>query len=352
MPVVPGLALSPIPLAGFTLLMTVILAFATAFIGRIAGGAWRFYHRPCAVCVASGAATAGAGGAGGVDRAVPPAVGAVQPWGIGVFDVDYRKLCGRAASVRRLGQILRRVFHGPVCHRPWHGASVFCHWPYPDGDPTIMTYDVTAIRADFPILSRQVNGRDLVYLDNGASAQKPQVVIDAVNRAYAHEYANVHRGLHYLSNLATDQYEAVRGKVARFLNAPSQDEIIFNTGTTEGINMVAYGWAMQNLQAGDQIVLSVMEHHANIVPWDFLRTRMGVELVWVDVGSDGDLPAQAVLNAITDKTKLIAITHMSNVLGTVVDVKAICDGAGGDPSVGGWITGGGAWPCGCPRYRL
>lgn len=188
-------------------------------------------------------------------------------------------------------------------------------------------YDVEKIRSDFPILSRQVNGKPLVYLDNGASAQKPQVVIDAVTRGYAEEYSNVHRGLHYLSNLATDKYEAVRGIIAKFLNAPDEREIVLNSGTTEGINMVAYGWAMNNLQAGDEIILSVMEHHANIVPWHFLRTRMGVELKWVDVDAIGDLDPQKVLDAITDKTRLIAITHMSNVLGTVVDVKTICHGA-------------------------
>ena len=119
-------------------------------------------------------------------------------------------------------------------------------------------YDVERIRADFPILSREVNGKPLVYLDNGASAQKPQVVIDAIATAYGEEYANVHRGLHFLSNLATDNYEAVRGKIARFLNARSEDEIIFNSGTTEGINMVAYGWAMPRMEAGDEIILSVM----------------------------------------------------------------------------------------------
>ncbi|WP_223427230.1 cysteine desulfurase [Tateyamaria pelophila] len=188
-------------------------------------------------------------------------------------------------------------------------------------------YDVEAIRADFPILSREVNGKPLVYLDNGASAQKPQVVIDAINTAYSYEYANVHRGLHYLSNLATDNYESVRGKVARFLNAGSEDEIIFNSGTTEGINMVAYAWAMPRMEAGDEIILSVMEHHANIVPWHFLRERQGVVLKWVDVDSTGALDPQAVLDAITPRTKLIAVTHMSNVLGTKVDVKSICAGA-------------------------
>ncbi|BDY15820.1 cysteine desulfurase [Sulfitobacter pontiacus] len=188
-------------------------------------------------------------------------------------------------------------------------------------------YDVNAIRSDFPILSREVNGKPLVYLDNGASAQKPQVVIDAISRSYSHEYSNVHRGLHYLSNLATDQYESVRGTVARFLNAGNEDHIVFTSGTTEGINLVAYGWAMPNLQAGDEIILSVMEHHANIVPWHFLRERQGVVIKWVDVDASGALDPQAVIDAITPKTKLIAVTQVSNVLGTVVDVKAITAGA-------------------------
>ena len=184
-------------------------------------------------------------------------------------------------------------------------------------------YDVHKIRAEFPILSRQVNGKPLVYLDNGASAQKPKAVIDAVTRGYAEEYANVHRGLHFLSNLATEKYEGVRAKIARFIGAASEDSIILNSGTTEGINMVAYGWAMPRIEAGDEIILSIMEHHANIVPWHFLRERHGVVIKWVDVDANGDLDPQHVIDAITPKTKLIAITHMSNVLGTVVDVKTI-----------------------------
>jgi len=188
-------------------------------------------------------------------------------------------------------------------------------------------YDIEKIRAEFPILSREVNGKPLVYLDNGASAQKPKVVIDAITKAYAEEYSNVHRGLHYLSNLATEKYESVRGTVARFLNAASENEIIMNSGTTEGINLVAYSWAMPRMEAGDEIILSVMEHHANIVPWHFLRERQGVKLVWVDVDETGALDPQKVLDAITPKTKLIAVTHLSNVLGTRVDVKTITKGA-------------------------
>ena len=188
-------------------------------------------------------------------------------------------------------------------------------------------YDIAEIRSQFPILSRQVNGKPLVYLDNGASAQKPQVVIDAVTTAYSQEYANVHRGLHYLSNLATDKYEAARSTIARFLNAPSDQHIVFSTGTTEAINLVSYGWAAPRMQAGDEIILSILEHHANIVPWHFLRERIGVVLKWVDCDANGDLDPQAVLDAITPRTKLIAVTHMSNVLGTVVDIAAICHGA-------------------------
>lgn len=188
-------------------------------------------------------------------------------------------------------------------------------------------YDVTKIRRDFPILSREVNGKPLVYLDNGASAQKPQVVIDAITRAYAEEYSNVHRGLHYLSNLATEKYESTRGIIARFLGVRDENEIVMNTGTTMGINTVAYGWGMPNLNAGDEIILSVMEHHANIVPWHFLRERQGVVIKWVDVDSTGYLDPDAVIAAMGPKTKLVAVTHLSNVLGTVVDVATICHAA-------------------------
>jgi len=188
-------------------------------------------------------------------------------------------------------------------------------------------YDVEKIRADFPILARQVNGKPLVYLDNGASAQKPQVVIDAVTNGYARDYANVHRGLHTLSTISTEAYEAVRGKVARFLNAPSEDHIVFTTGTTEAINLVSYAWAAPRLVAGDEIVLSVMEHHANIVPWHFLRERQGVVLKWVEPEADGSLDPARMVAAIGPRTRLVAVTHMSNVLGTKVDVAAICAGA-------------------------
>ena len=189
-------------------------------------------------------------------------------------------------------------------------------------------YDVNKIRGDFPILSRKIHdGKvDLVYLDNGASAQKPQAVIDAVNEAYSNEYANVHRGLHFLSNLATDKYEGERAKIAGFMGA-EEEEIIFTTGSTAALNLVSYGWAAPRLEAGDEIILTIMEHHANIVPWHFLRERQGVVLKWIDVDVNGDLDPQAVIDAIGPKTKMIAMTHMSNVLGTVVDVQSICHAA-------------------------
>ncbi len=185
-------------------------------------------------------------------------------------------------------------------------------------------YDVDAIRKDFPILAREVYGKQLVYLDNGASAQKPQVVIDAVSHAYESEYANVHRGLHFLSNTATDAYEAARETVRSFLNAGSSDEIIFTKGSTQGINTVAYGWGMENIEEGDEIVLSIMEHHSNIVPWHFLREKKGAKLVWAPVDDQGAFHLDDFEKCLTDKTKLIAITHMSNALGTVVPVKEVC----------------------------
>jgi cysteine desulfurase/selenocysteine lyase len=188
-------------------------------------------------------------------------------------------------------------------------------------------FDVETVRADFPILSRQVNGADLVYLDNAASAQKPRAVIDAMTRTYENEYANVHRGLHFLSNAATEKYEAVRGKVARFLGAPSEHEIVFTSNGTEAINLVAYSYAMPRIEPGDEIVLSVMEHHANIIAWNFLRERCGAVLRWVEVDGAGDLDPQAVIDAIGPRTRIVAVTHMSNVLGTVVDVATIAHAA-------------------------
>jgi len=184
-------------------------------------------------------------------------------------------------------------------------------------------YDVEAIRRDFPILAREVYGKPLVYLDNGASAQKPQAVIDAVTHAYSHEYANVHRGLHFLSNAATDAYEKARETVRAFLNAESAEQIVFTKSTTEAINTVAYGWGMPNIGEGDEIVLSIMEHHSNIVPWHFIRERQGAKLVWVPVEDDGSFDLEKFEARLSDRTKLVAITHMSNVLGTVTPAKEI-----------------------------
>ena len=184
--------------------------------------------------------------------------------------------------------------------------------------------DVQKLRSDFPILAREVNGKQLVYLDNGASSQKPQIVIDAISNAYSNEYSNVHRGLHYLSNLATDNYENVRSIVQKFLCAEFEEEIVFTSGTTEGINLAAYAWGMEHLKNGDEIILSVMEHHANIVPWHFLRERYGIKIKWIDCDINGNIDPQAVIDQFSDRTKLLAITHMSNVLGTIVDVKTLC----------------------------
>jgi len=184
-------------------------------------------------------------------------------------------------------------------------------------------YDVEAIRRDFPILSREVYGKPLVYLDNGASAQKPRAVIDAVSHAYSHEYANVHRGLHFLSNAATDAYERARETVRRFLNAGSVEEIVFTRSATAAINTVAYGWGMPNIGEGDEIALSIMEHHSNIVPWHFIRERQGAKLAWVPVGEDGGFDIEAFEKTLTQRTKLVAVTHMSNVLGTVTPVREI-----------------------------
>ncbi|MBL6852538.1 MAG: cysteine desulfurase [Alphaproteobacteria bacterium] len=184
-------------------------------------------------------------------------------------------------------------------------------------------FDPVATRADFPILSKSIYGKPLVYFDNGASAQKPRQVLDAMRDFSATEYSNVHRGVHYLSGKATDRYEASRRTVQKFLGAAHEDEIVFTKGGTEAINLVAYSYLAPRIQPGDEIVLSVMEHHSNIVPWHFLRERNGAVLKWVDIREDGSLDIEAVDAAITAKTKLVAITHISNVLGTVTPLAEI-----------------------------
>jgi len=184
-------------------------------------------------------------------------------------------------------------------------------------------YDLDAVRADFPILSTQVYGKPLAYLDNAASAQKPKAVLDRLTHAYTHEYANVHRGLHYLANAATDAFEAARETVRRFINAGSVDEIVFTKGATEAINMVAASYGLTHIGEGDEIVLSIMEHHSNIVPWHFLRERKGAVLKWVDVDEEGNFSLEAFEQALNPRTKMVAMTHMSNVLGTVVPIKDV-----------------------------
>ena len=184
-------------------------------------------------------------------------------------------------------------------------------------------YDVDRIRSDFPILFREVHGKPLVYLDNGASAQKPNSVLDAMDHAYRFEYANVHRGLHHLSNAATENYEAARETVRRFLNAAHSDEIIFTRSATGAINLVARAYGELEISAGDEIILTIMEHHANIVPWHFLREKKGAVLKWVPMSDRGEVRLDDFERLITPKTKMIAVTHMSNVLGSVLPVKDI-----------------------------
>jgi cysteine desulfurase / selenocysteine lyase len=188
---------------------------------------------------------------------------------------------------------------------------------------TIDAYDVDRIRADFPILATKVYGKPLVYLDNAASAQKPLAVLDRVQLAYTTQYANVHRGLHYLANEATEAYELAREKVAGFLNAGRKEEIIFTRNATEAINLVAYTFGRERIKAGDEIVLSIMEHHSNLVPWHFLRERQGAVLKWAPVDDDGNFLIDEFEKLLTSRTKLVAVTHMSNMLGTEVPVKAV-----------------------------
>lgn len=186
-------------------------------------------------------------------------------------------------------------------------------------------YDVERIRTDFPILYREIYGKPLVYLDNGASAQKPLSVIEAMDHAYRFEYANVHRGLHYLSNTATERFEEARETVRRFLNAPSVDQIIFTRNATEAINLAAASFGALEIGEGDEIVLSIMEHHSNIVPWHFHRERKGAVLKWAPISDEGDLLLDEFERLLTPRTKIVAITHMSNVLGTVVPIKQVIE---------------------------
>lgn len=186
-------------------------------------------------------------------------------------------------------------------------------------------FDVDRIRADFPILFREVNGKPLVYLDSAASAQKPAAVIEAMDHAMRHSYSNVHRGIHYLSNTATQLYEDARETTRRFLNAASTDEIVFTKNATEGINLVAYSLAqMGHIEEGDEIVLSILEHHSNIVPWHFLRERHGAVLKWAPIADTGAFLLDEFEQLLTPKTKMIALTQMSNVTGTKLPIAEIC----------------------------
>src|ERR1700686_2501704 len=187
----------------------------------------------------------------------------------------------------------------------------------------IGAYDVNRIRADFPILGMQVYGKPLVYLDNAASAQKPQAVLDRLNQAYPSQYANVHRGLHFLANEATEAYEGAREKVAAFLNAKRKEEIIFTRNATEAINLVAYTFGRERVKTCDEIVLSIMEHHSNIVPWHFLRERQGAVIKWAPIDDDGNFLLDEFAQLLSARTKMVAITHMSNALGTIVPVKEV-----------------------------
>ncbi|MGF1622691.1 MAG: cysteine desulfurase [Rhodomicrobiaceae bacterium] len=184
-------------------------------------------------------------------------------------------------------------------------------------------FDVAKIRQDFPILSREIYGKPLIYLDNAASAQKPNVVLDAIQHAYTQEYANVHRGLHYLANAATEGYENGRKAAARFLNAPSDENIVITKSATEAINLVAQSFGGQRIGEGDEIVITIMEHHSNIVPWHFFRERLGAKLKWVPVTPEGEFRIEDFEAALSPRTKMVAVTHMSNVLGTVVPVKEL-----------------------------
>lgn len=191
--------------------------------------------------------------------------------------------------------------------------------------PDLKAYDVERVRADFPILAREINGHPLTYLDNGASAQKPKAVIEAVSHAYANAYANVHRGLHTLSNEATDAYEEARRRVQTYLGAAHEDEIIFTKNATEAINLVADSYGRQHIGEGDEIILSIMEHHSNIVPWHFHRERRGAVLKWAPVDEDGNFLIEAFEKLFSKRTKMVAITHMSNTLGTIVPIRRVVE---------------------------
>ncbi|MBI1785600.1 aminotransferase class V-fold PLP-dependent enzyme, partial [Candidatus Sumerlaeota bacterium] len=187
--------------------------------------------------------------------------------------------------------------------------------------------EVETIRADFPILSRLVHGKPLVYLDNAATTQKPRSVIETIKRYYEEENANIHRGVHYLSQKATDAYEAARKKIQRFLGSASEREIIFTRGTTEAINLVMSSWGRANVGAGDEIIITAMEHHSNIVPWQMLRDEKHARLLVAPINDAGELIWEEFEKLLSPRTKIVAVGHVSNALGTVNPVKRIIEAA-------------------------
>ena len=186
-----------------------------------------------------------------------------------------------------------------------------------------MTFNIDKIRKDFPILQRTINGNRLTYLDSAASSQKPIQVIDYIGNFQKRDYANVHRGLHFLSNTSTEAFEGAREKVKNFLNTNRVEEIVFTMGATDAINLVAYSYAEPNLIKDDEVILSTLEHHSNIVPWNFLRERKGINIKWVDSDNNGNISVESIRNLVTKRTKIIAITQMSNVLGSIIPLKEI-----------------------------
>ncbi len=192
-----------------------------------------------------------------------------------------------------------------------------------DGVVASEKFDVARVRQDFPILSRKIHGKPLVYLDNGATSQKPQCVIDAIDHYYRAENSNIHRGVHHLSEQATAAYEAARGKLRGFINAGSDRQIIFVRGTTEAINLVAQSYGRSFLKAGDEIIVSAMEHHSNIVPWQMLCEQVGAKLRVIPINHDGEIVMEEYHRLLNDRTRFVSVTHVSNALGTVVPVKEI-----------------------------
>ena len=224
-----------------------------------------------------------------------------------------------------VGEAIESIANDALARTRDHGGAALAGGTGMTMHPAVLngSYDVARVREDFPALALKIYGKPLVYLDNAASAQKPNAVLDRMTEAYKTEYANVHRGLHYLANAATEAYEGGRAKVAKFLNAQRTEEIVFTRNATEAINLVASSWGEPNIGEGDEIVLSIMEHHSNIVPWHFLRERHGAVIKWAPVDDEGNFLIDEFEKLLTPRTKLVAITQMSNALGTIVPVKEV-----------------------------